>query len=461
MRVSSLLSNVLLLAGASRASPHPASSPQQRQQVYNQQPLNIIEEPNGSVLQDKHDLEHIIDTSPLLSLHRDIVKLESITKNEVDVGNFIIQYLQARDFKVEKQFLGKPTAQGSSKERFNIYAYPNSSPAPKVLLSSHIDTVPPYIPYSLDLPSSILASNGSSESTLNWRDDIVISGRGSVDAKASVACQILAVLEYLQLNPEAPLGLLFVVGEEVDGDGMQWFSNSDLNTSPPTFHTVVFGEPTELSLVSGHKGSLFFKISAKGKAAHSGYPWLGESAVSAILPALHLLDRLGDMPVEDGGIPGSEKLGKSTINVGRIDAGVAANVVPPYAEALVNIRVAYHDVDKVKEIVEQAVFNATSGDENITIEWGNHGKGHKPIDFDTDVEGFNVITVNYATDAWYLKIHDGSAGSPDGRVHRYLYGPGTIFVAHGPNEAITVGELETAVDGYKKLIDAAFERNPL
>lgn len=449
MKVSSFLPSVLFLVGATRASPHPAQPPQQ-------QVLNNIEESNTqSNPPNKHDLEHVIDTSPLLSLHRDLVKLESISGNEADVGDFLIQYLQARDFKVEKQVVVKKGSRGQG-ERFNIYAYPNSSPVPpKVLLSSHIDTVPPYIPYSLDLPSS----NTSTSETLNWRDDVLIAGRGSVDAKASVASQILAVLEYLQLNPEAPLGLLFVVGEEVDGIGMQYFSQSELNTSPPTFHTVIFGEPTELALVAGHKGSLFFKISAKGKAAHSGYPWLGRSAVSALLPALVKLDTLADIPVEDGGIPGSEKLGKSTINIGRIDAGIASNVVPASAEASINIRLAYHDVDKVKDIVTKAVNEATDADENITIEWGN--KGHAPIDFDTDVDGFNVVTVNYATDAWYLQPHKGSGGSPEGRVHKYLYGPGSIFVAHGADEAITVRDLEDAVDGYKRLIDAAFERNKL
>ncbi|KAF3402339.1 putative carboxypeptidase [Talaromyces pinophilus] len=446
MKVSSVLHSVLLLVGATHASPHPAQPPQQ-------QPLHTIFAPTR--IPNKHDLEHVIDASPLLSLHRDLVKFESISGNEADVGDFVIQYLQARDFKVEKQVVVKKGADGQG-ERFNIYAYQNSTPAPKVLLSSHIDTVPPYIPYSLDLP----ALNGAIDA-LNWRDNILIAGRGSVDAKASVAAQIIAVLQYLQLNPEAPLGLLFVVGEEVDGVGMQYFSQSELNTSPPTFHTVIFGEPTELALVSGHKGSLFFKLSAKGKAAHSGYPWLGHSAVSSLLPALVKLDTLADIPVEDGGIPGSEKLGKSTINIGRIEAGIASNVVPAEAEASVNIRLAYHDVEKVKGIVTKAIDEATNGDENLTIEWGNNGKGHAPIDFDTDVDGFNVTTVNYATDAWYLKLHDGAGGSPEGRVHTYLYGPGSIFVAHGADEAITVGDLEDAVDGYKRLIDAAFERNKL
>jgi acetylornithine deacetylase len=452
------LFQALLLSGAPTAvlgwffSPQQQQPQQPIQQLESQQQSTIQIGDNGQSQQSKHYLKHIIDTSPLLSFHQDIVEIESITTNEAEVGNFIIQYLQARGFVVEKQIVGSSSINEEKKERFNIYAYPESGPTPRILLSSHIDTVPPYIPYSLDHP-------GSSSSSSTWRDEIRIAGRGSADAKASVATQVFATLEYLQTHPDAPLGLLFVVGEEVNGVGMQWYSGSELNTSPPTFHTVIFGEPTELALVSGHKGSLFCTVSATGKAAHSGYPWLGRSAVSALLPALVKLDKLGDTPVAEGGLPTSDKFGKSTINIGRLEAGIAGNVVPVHAEASVNIRLATDNVDEAKRILTQAVVDATNGDEAVTIKWGNNGVGHAPIGFDADVDGFNVTTVNYATDAWFLNFHKGSGGSPEGRVYRYLYGPGSILVAHGPDEAITVGDLEAAVEGYKRLIDAAVERN--
>ncbi|KKK21575.1 peptidase [Aspergillus ochraceoroseus] len=108
---------------------------------------------------------------------------------------------------------------------------------------------------------------------------------------------------------------------------MQAFSaNTTLNTAD--YHTVIFGEPTDLALVAGHKGLLGLEVVATGQAAHSGYPWLGESAVSAILPALSILDKLGDLPAADGGLPASPKYGRTTVNIGHVVAGVAANVVP-------------------------------------------------------------------------------------------------------------------------------------
>lgn len=460
MKVPSVVSSLLLLAGTTTVtaasvlgkSPHPASPHSQPQQLQQQQPLQAASEDAGSFA-DKHDLNRIIDQSPLLSFHRDIVKIESISENEADVGDFIIQFLQERDFKVEKQVIEETGSNNESKPRFNIYAYPASNGPPKILLTSHIDTVPPFIPYSLDLPT------GSASAGKVRREDILISGRGSVDAKASVAAQVFAVLEYLEKDPDASLGLLFVVGEERSGTGMKYFSQSPLNTSPPTFHTVIFGEPTDLALVSGHKGALVFKVTAKGQAAHSGYPWLGRSAVSAILPALARLDQLEDIPVEDGGLPSSEKFGKTTLNIGHVVGGVAPNVVPASAYAEAIMRLAVGDVDLIKEIILKAVHDSTGGNEDVTVEFINNGTGYPPVDFDTDVDGFNVTTVNYATDAFHLHLHEGSGGSRHGRVRRYLYGPGNIFVAHGDHEGLPVWQIEEAVRGYKKLIDAAIERN--
>lgn len=384
--------------------------------------------------------EDVVNASPLLSFHRDIVQIESISGNEHHVGTFITRFLESHDFTVVKQDL--PSTRSSS-NRFNIYAYPSSNPNPQILLTSHIDTVPPFIPYSLN------ETHDSGSATIS------ISGRGSVDAKGSVAAQVFAALETLQENPNSSLGLLFVVGEETGGDGMKRFSDSVLNTSPPSFHTVIFGEPTELALASGHKGLLGFGVIAKGQAAHSGYPWLGRSAISAVLPALLRVDKLGEIPTEEGGLPSSPKYGKTTVNIGTVKAGVATNVVPDTAHADVAVRLAGGTPEEARGLVRQAVHDATGGDENVYVDFSKHLEAYSPQGLDTDVDGFNTTIVNYGTDVPNLKIHD----SPDARVKRYLYGPGTIHVAHGDHEAITATQLEESVKGYRKLIEASMKRN--
>ena len=389
-------------------------------------------------------LNRIIDSSPLLSFHREIVRIPSISGHEKPVGDFIYDFIKSHNLTVEKQIVTSKSE--NEEERYNVFAYAGINRFPDVLLTSHIDTVPPFVPYSLRSP----VENWTHSVAFN-RSDLVIAGRGTVDAKASVAAILFAALETLEDNPDASIGLLFDVGEENSGIGMKYFSNSDLNPSPSKFHTVIFGEPTELNLVAGHKGTLGLKVIAQGKAAHSGYPWLGKSAVTSLLPVISYLDTLQDISPHKGGLLRSDKFGRSTLNIGIVRAGLAGNVVPAYAEATITIRLAAGHPNDTRQIIKNAVQYVTGGDENISLDFGDLDSGAPPQHLDTDVHGFDVITVNYGTDIPSLKIYDGSHS----KVKRYLYGPGSIHVAHSEGEAITVGELENAVEGYKRLISAA------
>jgi acetylornithine deacetylase len=177
-------------------------------------------------------------------------------------------------------------------------------------------------------------------------------------------------------------------------------------------------------------------LTARGKAAHSGYPWLGRSANSMLIPALMVLDRLGDLAPEEGGLGRSEKYGNSTVNVGLIRGGVAANVVAEHAEASIMIRLAGGTIEEAKGVLSRAV--AGMGLEVF------FSQGYGPVGLDADVDGFGVITVNYGTDVPNLKVKEG--------VKRYLYGPGSILVAHSDHESLTVGDMEEAVEGYKRLV---------
>ncbi|EKV08457.1 Peptidase, putative [Penicillium digitatum] len=433
MKFSSYLAAAAIMSGV-QASPHPA--PQQ------QQLLGVPSSPFQPSY-SQADLDDIISSSPLLSFHRDLVKIESISGNEHDVGLFVAQFLEARNFTVIKQEVPPVKGQENTKTRYNIYAIPKSyTQSPSILLTSHIDTVPPFIPYSVHQPEDSLPTFDP--------EDLILAGRASVDAKGSVAAQIFATLETLDSQPDAKLGLLFVVGEEIGGDGMKVFSDSSLN-SQSALKTVIFGEPTEAALVAGHKGMIGFKVLAHGSAAHSGYPWLGKSAVSAILPALSRIDVLGDIPVEEGGLPASPKYGPTTLNIGVIRAGVATNVVPSEAWADVAVRLAAGTPAEAREIVQRAVDEAVRDVEaEVVLDFVSHGESYPPQDLDVDVDGFDVTTVNYGTDVPNLVVGPG--------VKRYLYGPGSIFVAHGDNEALTIRQMKEAVVGCKKLIEAALER---
>jgi acetylornithine deacetylase len=209
--------------------------------------------------------------------------------------------------------------------------------------------------------------------------------------------------------------------------------------------TVIFGEPTEGKLASGHKGNLAINLKAKGKAAHSGYPWLGRSANEVLVTALAALMKLGDT------LPKSDKYGVTTFNLGRIEGGVAGNVVAQDANATIAVRIAEGQPDFIKAQIVQAINhvvwpfleNDMQPEDVIDIIFPTSGYG--PIDIDHEVPGFDSMTVNYGTDIPWLKktVKDQK---------RYLYGPGSILVAHSDHEAITEKELEDAVDGYQRIV---------
>ena len=394
-------------------------------------------------------LKSIIDDSPFLSFHRDIVQIPSISKHEANVGSFIAEFLEAHNFTVVKQPV--PTNSNNEKAPFNVFAYPSGSTPEdsQILLTSHIDVVPPYIPYSVRKGNATNSANKTQDS-----DSMIVSGRGSVDAKANVAAQVFAALERLSESPSTPLALLFVVDEEADAMGMRTFSANRTLYDPENskYRGIIFGEPTDGALVSGHKGALGFTVRSTGRAAHSGYPWLGSSAISSILPALSVLDKLGDIPPREGGLPSSKKYNQTTVNIGLMEGGVASNVVPASANATGLVRLAAGTHEDAAEIITCAVRRSVAEikDANVTVEFQRDDKGnllgYPPQDLDTDVSGFPIAAVNYGTDIPNLQVASN--------VKRYLYGPGSIHVAHSDHEALTVGELKDAVKGYKRLIDA-------
>ncbi|EWZ81668.1 hypothetical protein NW765_012977 [Fusarium oxysporum] len=342
-------------------------------------------------------------SSALLELHKSLVERPSITGSEKHVTDFLQTYLQDAGFTIETQSVAK--------NRDNILAYYNNTRQTKVLVTSHIDTVPPFWPYE--------------------RRGDEIWGRGAVDAKGSVAAQIIAVQELFdkkQVN-DGDVALLFVVGEETGGPGM-----GNVNDLGLSWESVVFGEPTELKLARGHKGGLGFTIKANGKAGHSGYPETGSNAIDSLVRGLASLQKIE--------LPGSKEFGNTTLNVGRIEGGVAGNVIPASAYATGGVRVAGGTPEGIKDLIHQAVEES---DLSLVVEF-SYGIGPVPTDY--DVDGFETIVLNYGTDIPRLK----------GSHKRYLYGPGSILEAHSAHEHLKVSDLEQAVEGYKKLISHALDQ---
>ncbi|OBT48685.1 hypothetical protein VE00_00773 [Pseudogymnoascus sp. WSF 3629] len=341
----------------------------------------------------------------LLILHKSLVEIPSTSGTEHNVAQWLASYLEGEGFTVESQVVS------TDPPRENVFAYIGSERHTRTLITSHIDTVPPYWPYE--------------------RRGDEIWGRGTVDAKGAVAAQIKAVeaLRDSKSISEGDVGMMFVVGEEVNGAGM--LKVNDLGLS---WETVIFGEPTELKLASGHKGILKFRIDAHGKGGHSGYPEVGRNANDMLIPALAELANID--------WPWSERFGNTTYNIGRMEGGVADNVIAADAYAFVSVRVADGDPEVLERAISDALL-AVSPDLKITMAPGGYG----PVPINHDVEGFESMVVNYGTDILHL----------DGDHKRYLYGPGSILLAHSDHEHLKISDLEEAVKGYKKLLLASLD----
>jgi acetylornithine deacetylase len=220
---------------------------------------------------------------------------------------------------------------------------------------------------------------------------------------------------------DVPVALLFVVGEEVTHDGAH-----EANAHPTTSRVLIDGEPTEGKLALGTKGAMRVVLRMSGVAAHSAYPELGRSAIAALVELLHELPSLV--------LPHDDVLGATTINVGMISGGVADNVLAPSAEARLMVRLV-SDAEDVWALLERWVAG------RAVLERGSLVPAMKLH----TVPGFETSVVAFATDVPELTRW----GTP------YLYGPGSIHVAHTTEERITRAELLAAVEGYVRLAERA------
>lgn len=321
---------------------------------------------------------------------RELVDLESITENEKEVGEYLLQYLSG----LAAGSGGRAEAMTVTPERFNVYA---EWGAPVVVLSTHMDTVPPFI--------------ASSE------DEEHIYGRGSCDAKGIIAAMIAAA-ERLIESGTRNFGLLFVVGEERNSAGAEVASRS-----PRGSRYLIDGEPTESKVALGSKGILRYEITATGRMAHSAYPELGESAIEKLLDALEATRRME--------LPEDPVLGKTTLNIGTISGGRAPNIIPDAAKAELAVRLV-SDARKVDQALRAAVGNRAEVKEILTL---------PPMRFSA-LDGFQTSVVAFTTD---IPVLAPAWGEP------YLFGPGSIHVAHTLDERISKRELLAAVDTYTQM----------
>jgi acetylornithine deacetylase len=325
-----------------------------------------------------------VDPVDLVSLTRSLVDIDSTTPNEGAVGRWLADYLRARGYAV--------TEQRVDEGRFNILASVAQPFRATVAFSTHIDCVPPFVSSRVDGDR--------------------LYGRGSCDAKG-IAASMIAAVDRLRHEEESRVGLLFVVGEERGSEGAKLAGDTPCGSA-----FLVNGEPTDNRLGRATRGILRVKLRASGRAAHSSFPELGDSAIDKLIDALVELRTIA--------LPHDEVLGTTHYTVGLIGGGVAPNVVSPSAEAEVMFRTV-SDAALVRAAIAPL-------ERRVTIE---HVLDVPPVRMAT-VDGYEAAVFPYTTDIPFL----ASWGEP------LLFGPGSIHVAHTADEFVSIAELHAAVDHY-------------
>lgn len=332
---------------------------------------------------------------------KQLVDIESTTYHEGACGEFIAEFLAGEGWIVERQMVEQPelayTPGAGDGPRFNVYAtIEGADQDPDVVFSTHFDTVPPFLGPCRE-------------------DDEFLYGRGVCDAKGILAAQVAAA-ERLR-DEGGRVGMLFLVGEERDSAGAKV-----ANENPRASKFLINGEPTDNRLALASKGCLRVELYAQGKMAHSAYPELGESAIDKLLAALHDVRAL-KLPVVEG-------IGETTLNVGLISGGRAPNVIADRAEAHILVRLV-GPAEEIREAIVRAVDGRCEVRFSLEL----------PFVQMRALDGFETMVAKFTTDVPSLT----NWGEP------FLLGPGSIHVAHTPDERIAKRELLDAVELYHTL----------
>jgi acetylornithine deacetylase len=320
----------------------------------------------------------------VVALTRALVDIDSTTGREGEAGRWLAGHLRGLGYDVVEQRVDDT--------RFNVFA---TAGRPSVVLSTHYDCVPPFFPSRVDQGR--------------------VYGRGACDAKGILAAQIAAV-ELLRDEGEPRVGLLFVVGEERGSEGAK-----AANELADGCRYLIDGEPTDLRLGVATRGVLRLRLRASGRAAHSSFPELGESAIDKLLDVL--------VALRDVALPEDPVLGRTHYTIGLIAGGVAPNVVSPSAEAELMFRTVSNAAEVRRALA--SIESRVSIEQVLEV---------PPVRMLT-LPGFESAVFPYTTDIPFL--------------HRWgqplLFGPGSIHVAHTADEWIAIDELEAAVDGNVRL----------
>lgn len=371
----------------------------------------------------------------------EMLQIDSTTGRERELADFLAQRMAGEGRRVEMfevESMAGDCPQGCGAP-VNLMV---SWGEPKVVFCTHLDTVPPYI-----APSVETLENG----------DLVVRGRGSCDAKGQIFSMWEACLE-LERRGCTDFALLLLAGEETGSFGAKVFSSmmtgtADdrvINRASSDDWVIIVGEPTDNCMATAAKGTKSFEVTFEGKAFHSGYPQYGCSAVEMFGDFLNALRSIV--------FPKDEILGDTTWNIGKLSSDNPQNILSDHLTCRVYFRTTFESDEMVCNVMKNMAGpdarlrfgrrRVQDGSDIVAKEVAPWQKsmsvkafgGDAPTMYET-LDGFQTKPVAFGSDAPQLKCFD----------RKILCGPGSILVAHRPEEHIMLSDIETAVGNYVRM----------
>jgi acetylornithine deacetylase len=357
-----------------------------------------------------------------------LVAFDTTSRNSnLPLADFLCDYLDRPGVRIERN----PSADG---RKANLIAWVGAAPEGDrrgLVLSGHMDVVPAEED-GWRSPPFTLTDEGS-----RW------VGRGACDMKGFLALATNLAAEARPQRWRAPLVLVFTYDEEVGTLGAKRLTES-FPEAAVLPRSAVIGEPTSLRVVRAHKGHLKMRVILHGVSAHSGYPHLG---VNAIEPAGRVIVALSGLRRELEAEPiGHRELFPDVpfvpLNVGTVQGGSAINVVPDRCVVELGLRpLPGASSEELFERVSGAVREAAlplqaeiellSDSPPMLLDDG--APIHRYLCGLTGQE--TGASVSFATDAgWLQRLGMDCA----------IFGPGSIEVAHKPNEHLEKDQLAAA-----------------
>jgi acetylornithine deacetylase len=346
--------------------------------------------------------------------------------SNLPLADFVADYLDRPGLRVEKIW-----SQDGTKANLVIRAGPDREDGEGITLSGHMDVVPADEPEWRSEPFTLTRAGET------------YVGRGAADMKGFLALAINRLARSEPPRLRRPLALLLTYDEEVGTLGARRFAENQ-RTSPGLPRDVIIGEPTSLRVVRLHKGMIRLQLGFRGRAAHSGYPHLGRNAIEPAAGAIAALAGLR-VEMEAERPPHGEHFPEvpyPALNVGVVSGGSAANVIPDRCTVQVGIRLlpgmkAEEMTERVRATVAEALpgepFELTSLGESPAMMLDERAALHRELCGMVGQHG--TESVAFATDAGWLQ----TVG-----LRCAVFGPGSIEVAHRPNEFLPIAEFTRA-----------------